>query len=144
MVGDCPHDRDPEDCEATEYGHYYDCPSSLSPHTIRRGAITHQLRADISEKIASDRCDVSSEILERHYDRHTDRKKWNSGATSSKTYNRKMTLKKAAVSTVVSLAVRIPTGNGIRAIEGLVRQIPSGLAGIEQTRRVCDVRRVYD
>ncbi|ELY70614.1 tyrosine-type recombinase/integrase [Natrinema versiforme] len=75
MIEGCPHDRDPNDCEATEYGHYYDCPSSLSPHTIRRGAITYQLREDIPEKIVSDRCDVSSEVLDRHYDRRTDREK---------------------------------------------------------------------
>ncbi|MGQ3412061.1 tyrosine-type recombinase/integrase [Natrinema sp. LN54] len=75
MIEDCPHDREPISCGATEYGHYSQCPSSLSPHTIRRGAITHQLREDIPEKIVSDRCDVSSEVLERHYDRRTDREK---------------------------------------------------------------------
>ncbi|ELY73741.1 integrase family protein [Natrinema pellirubrum DSM 15624] len=75
MIEDCPHDHEPMGCEATEYGHYSQCPSSLSPHTIRRGAITHQLREDIPEKIVSDRCDVSSEVLERHYDRRTDREK---------------------------------------------------------------------
>nr|WP_226005679.1 hypothetical protein [Natrinema salinisoli] len=62
-------------CEAKEYGHYSQCPSSLSSHTIRRGSITHRLREDFPEKIVSDRCDVSSEVLERHYDRRTDREK---------------------------------------------------------------------
>ena len=75
VVGECPHDRDPEDCEARFYGHYSQCPSSLSPHTIRRGAITYQLREDIPEDIVSGRCDVSGEVLERHYDRRTDREK---------------------------------------------------------------------
>ncbi|AHF99066.1 integrase [Halostagnicola larsenii XH-48] len=75
LYKDCPHDRDPDDCEARVYGHYSECPSSLSPHTIRRGSITYQLREDIPEEIVSDRCDVSSDILERHYDRRTDREK---------------------------------------------------------------------
>jgi len=75
LIGDCPHGRDRGSCEATVYGHYSECPSSLSPHTIRRGAITHQLREDIPEEVVSDRCDVSSEVLDRHYDRRTDREK---------------------------------------------------------------------
>lgn len=75
MIGDCPHDREPMDCEAREYGRYSECPSSLSPHTIRRGAITHQLREGVPERIVSDRCDVSPEGLEHHYDRRTDRAK---------------------------------------------------------------------
>ena len=75
LIGDCPHDRDPMNCEAREYDHYSQCPSSLSPHTIRRGAITHQLREDVPEEIVSDRCDVSSDVLDRHYDRRTDREK---------------------------------------------------------------------
>ncbi|WP_245549680.1 site-specific integrase [Natronococcus occultus] len=75
IVGHCPHDRKPMDCEAREYEHYSECPSSLSPHTIRRSAITHQLREGVPERIVSDRCDVSSEGLEHHYDRRTDRMK---------------------------------------------------------------------
>ncbi|WP_243637929.1 hypothetical protein [Natrarchaeobius oligotrophus] len=75
LYDECPHDRDPEDCEARFYGHYSECPSSLSPHTIRRGSITFQLREDVPEEIVSDRCDVSSDILDRHYDRRTGREK---------------------------------------------------------------------
>ncbi|EMA36864.1 integrase family protein [Halobiforma nitratireducens JCM 10879] len=37
--------------------------------------ITYQLREDIPKKVVSDRCDVSSDVLERHYDRRTDREK---------------------------------------------------------------------
>ncbi|USZ73225.1 tyrosine-type recombinase/integrase [Natronosalvus halobius] len=75
LVGDCPHDRDPLECEARLYDSYSQCPSSLSPHAIRRGSITYQLREDIPEEIVSDRCNVSSDILDRHYDRRTDREK---------------------------------------------------------------------
>lgn len=41
-----------------------------------------------------------------------------------------MTHEHAAVSTVVSIVVKTPSGNGIQELEGLKRQIYSGLAGI--------------
>jgi len=74
-TGVCPHDRNPETCEDRDYGSYSQCPSSHSPHDIRRGAITHQLRDGIPENVVSGRCDVSGEVLEHHYDRRTEREK---------------------------------------------------------------------
>lgn len=49
--GECPHDRDIDSCEAqpTEYAHK--CPSALSPHPIRRGAITYHLQEDTPDRI---------------------------------------------------------------------------------------------
>jgi len=44
-----PHGREPEDCEASETGAESKCPSSVSPHAIRRGSITHHLKEDIPE-----------------------------------------------------------------------------------------------
>lgn len=38
--GDCPHDYDPDECEWTGYHTASGCPSSVSPHPIRRGSIT--------------------------------------------------------------------------------------------------------
>lgn len=74
VVGeDCPHDRDPLDCEATENSDSASlCPSSVSPHDIRRGSITNLLRNDVPKPIISDRCDVSTAVLDEHYDKRSD------------------------------------------------------------------------
>jgi len=75
VVGECPHDREKESCEYRTYGRYSECPSSLSPHSIRRGSLTYQLRRGVPEEIVSDRCNVSRDVLDQHYDRRTDREK---------------------------------------------------------------------
>jgi site-specific recombinase XerD len=72
---ECPHDRDPEDCEATDRDAAFSCPSSVSPHAIRRGSITHSLNSEIPENAVSDRANVSKVVLEQHYDRRTKREK---------------------------------------------------------------------
>lgn len=65
----CPHDRRKQDCEATKYGYRSKCPSSVSPHSIRRGSITHFLTEDVPEKVVSDRMDVGQDVLDKHYDK---------------------------------------------------------------------------
>ena len=72
---ECPHDRDPDSCEAVETGKASKCPSSISPHAIRRGSITHHLSKDIPETAVSDRANVSQRVLEQHYDRRSQREK---------------------------------------------------------------------
>jgi len=75
-LGDCPHGRDPSDCDAARRQRdASDCPSSVSGHPIRRGSITRHLREDIPEKVVSDRCNVSPDILDRHYDRRSEDEK---------------------------------------------------------------------
>ncbi|RQG89347.1 tyrosine-type recombinase/integrase [Natrarchaeobius chitinivorans] len=71
----CPHNRDPTTCEYMDYQSASGCPSSRSPHGIRRGSITNHLRDGTPEEIVGDRMNVSSDVLEQHYDRRTEREK---------------------------------------------------------------------
>lgn len=64
----CPHERDIDQCEATNYANYSGCPSSVSAHPLRRSSITHHLSRDIPTKICSERMSVSPQTLELHYD----------------------------------------------------------------------------
>lgn len=73
---DCPHDRDPQTCEAASTDGYPSrCPSARSPHAIRRGSITHHLTHGTSPEVASERMDVSLDILYQHYDARDEREK---------------------------------------------------------------------
>jgi integrase len=72
---ECPHDRDPSTCEAMEHGLASRCPSSVSPHAIRRGSITHYLNNDVPETVVGDRASVSQDVLEQHYDQRSRRKR---------------------------------------------------------------------
>lgn len=65
--GHCPHDRDIDQCEAATTRKPFKCPSSLSTHPIRRGAITYHLAEDTPKPVASSRFDVSTKVLDRHY-----------------------------------------------------------------------------
>lgn len=72
----CPHGENPETCVAA--GRTNDackCPSTLSGHPVRRGAITHFLRKDVPERVVSDRMNVSRQVLNKHYDRRTESEK---------------------------------------------------------------------
>ena len=70
MVGlDCPHGRDPEDCEAAQKNNSaYKCPSSRAPHHIRTGYITDQKNRGVSAEGIEQRCDVSPRVQKLHYD----------------------------------------------------------------------------
>lgn len=72
----CPHGREIGECPAaSDRTEAWECPSSLSPHTVRRGAITHWLSSDLPETVVSDRANVSPEVLDKHYDRRSEREK---------------------------------------------------------------------
>lgn len=72
---DCPAGEIPDDCEHNSWRGAPDCPVSVSPHPVRRGAITHHLRRDVPERAVSDRIDVSLGVLEEHYDERSEREK---------------------------------------------------------------------
>lgn len=65
----CPHARDLDECDAAnDLDQASKCPSSVTPHSIRRGYITRLLKAGISVEIVSDRCNVSPVVIDEHYD----------------------------------------------------------------------------
>jgi len=66
--GTCPHDRDPEECEAREHGYGSLCPSSRAPHRIRTGAITHHRDQGWSTADIADKANTSEELIESVYD----------------------------------------------------------------------------
>lgn len=74
-TGECPHDRDIDSCKSNSYDEASKCPSSVSPHAIRRGSITHFLREDIPMPAVSDRCNVNADTLSKHYDRRDSEEK---------------------------------------------------------------------
>lgn len=71
----CPHDRNPETCEGADYNQSQRCPSSVSPHPIRRSAITAWLNEGHRKELISDRMDVSTSTLDKHYDARTESEK---------------------------------------------------------------------
>jgi integrase len=72
----CPHNETPDACEAAQRTNdACKCPSTVSGHPVRRGAITHHLRQDVPEKVVSDRMNVSQKVLDQHYDRRTSEEK---------------------------------------------------------------------
>lgn len=74
---ECPHNRDPESCEAAQtIDNASKCQSSLSTHTVRKGYLTAERSNNIPIEILGNRCDVTPEVLKRHYDQRdkTDRR----------------------------------------------------------------------
>lgn len=66
--GLCPHDRDPEDCEATNHGYESRCPSSRSPHRVRTGSITHHRDRGWPPEVLAERVNATPEVIRHHYD----------------------------------------------------------------------------
>lgn len=71
FTDECPHDREIAECDGAYYDQPYECPSSVSPHAFRRGALTHALNSDVPEKVLGDRANVSKSVLDEFYDNRT-------------------------------------------------------------------------
>lgn len=71
----CPHDREPDTCEATEKGKMSKCPSARSPHDVRSGRLTFYRLEETDRTVISERMDASEKILDKHYDRRSERQK---------------------------------------------------------------------
>jgi hypothetical protein len=73
---ECPHGREIDECPASSnVNKTSDCPSTVTGHPLRRGSITYHLNQDVPKAVVSDRCDVSVDVLERHYNQQTEREK---------------------------------------------------------------------
>ncbi|WP_188980611.1 tyrosine-type recombinase/integrase [Halocalculus aciditolerans] len=72
---ECPHDRDPDECEYTQSEQMSSCPSARSPHDVRSGRVTAYRRQDVPRRVVSDRLDASEGVLDKHYDRRSEREK---------------------------------------------------------------------
>jgi len=73
ITGHCPHDKVIEDCEAAvRKKSASKCPSSRSPHPVRRAAITYHLNRDWPGEKISERANVSVDVLDEHYDSRTE------------------------------------------------------------------------
>jgi len=65
----CPHNRNQDTCDAKQrVSLASQCPSTRSPHEIRRGAISQMLNEETPVRAISDRTDVSENVLDKHYD----------------------------------------------------------------------------
>ena len=53
------------------------CPSSHSPHSLRRGSITYHLKEDVPKQVVSDRTNVSPDVLDKHYNEMTHEEQMN-------------------------------------------------------------------
>jgi Site-specific recombinase XerD len=71
--GSCPFDgKNMDDCASIGYGDpTSDCPESVPPHDVRRGAITHWLSQDVPKQVVSDRMNVDEQALDKHYDQRS-------------------------------------------------------------------------
>ena len=69
VTAPCFFDEPCSDCHKHEDKR---CGDSVSPHSIRRGSITHYLSEDVPVDVVSDRINVSRKTLEEHYDKRSE------------------------------------------------------------------------
>lgn len=66
--GSCPHNRDPDECEALDHGREQRCPSARSPHKIRTGSITWHRDAGWPPEALAEKVNATPETIREHYD----------------------------------------------------------------------------
>lgn len=75
MTRPCQYGGDCRCVEKHNYSYASRCECSRSPHTLRRGSLTNLLRNDVPKQVVGDRADVSTEVLDKHYDQMTQEEK---------------------------------------------------------------------
>ena len=76
LHGACPHGKERENCEWTDYHQASKCPSSRAPHHIRTGSITWQLNIGIPPEVVAERVNATVSTIEDHYDWASDEERW--------------------------------------------------------------------
>ena len=74
VTNECPHGRNMNECDATSYTLASRCPSSMSPHPLRRAALTYHIEQDWPKDKLSERGNVSVSVLNKHYDESREEK----------------------------------------------------------------------
>lgn len=69
VMRECPHGRRRRNCPWTSQTEASKCPSSISPHPIRRGSITWQQNIGRSIEDVADRAATTPDVIRRFYDR---------------------------------------------------------------------------
>lgn len=68
IMQECPHSKERHNCEWTKQTKASQCPSSSSPHPVRRGSITWQLNIGRDPNDVAARAATTREVLRRYYD----------------------------------------------------------------------------
>ncbi|WP_281193748.1 tyrosine-type recombinase/integrase [Halorubrum sp. F4] len=76
-IASCPHGKDPETCEYMPAHQMSKCPSTRSPHDVRKARVTRYRNDNVPRAIVSDRLNASEDVLDLHYDRASDLEKAN-------------------------------------------------------------------
>ena len=72
---ECPHDKDPDTCEFTAFRKVSGCPSARSPHDARKARVTKYRNDGVPRGVVSDQLNASEDVLDKHYDRASEREK---------------------------------------------------------------------
>mgnify|MGYP006280286771 CR=1 FL=1 len=66
--GPCPHEKDPGSCEYREHGQGAGCPSSRSPHKIRKGSITWHRDRGWPIEALTEKANAGEDLIKGVYD----------------------------------------------------------------------------